>query len=493
MKPLCHLILAFAAALLPVPASAQGAAHSLQALQVDLTGHYLMQADGTPFFWLGDTAWELIHSATLDEADYYLRTRQRQGFNLIQTVVLAELDGLTKPTPEGWLPFVDGDPARPNPVYFDKVDKLIAMAAKRGLYVGLVPSWGDKLTAPWGAGPRLFPVRDPAKAEAFGRFLGARLKAHRNIIWILGGDRPAHLRGLENPHWQKTAMAAGFPEDTDWTAVWAAMAAGIGAGTGSRPMIVFHPQGGPDSSSVMLPGASWLTINGMQSGHGGGYDVPVWNWIRRDFALSPAKPTLDLEPNYEDHPFNPWPVWDPASGFFDAYDVRKQAYRSVFAGGAGVTYGHHSVWQMAGERNPGINYAIFDWRTALHRPGARQMRYLKDLILSRSSQDRIEDPGLLIEPQRSAATTMIAMRDRRASYAMIYIPRADAPVTVDLSRLNAAQVRAWWYDPRLGSALPIPPLPGGETHAFQPPSTGPDWVLVIDDAAQHYRAPGSDL
>lgn len=258
-------------------------------------------------------------------------------------------------------------------------------------------------------------------------------------------------------------------------------------------MIVYHPQGGPDSSSVLLPGANWLTINGIQSGHGGGHDVPVWQWIRRDFALTPAKPTLDLEPNYEDHPYNPWPVWDPATGFFDAYDVRKQAYRSVFAGGAGVTYGHHSVWQFTGDRNPPKNHAILDWRTALHRPAASQMRHLKDLILSRPSQDRIEDPALLAGPPQPAATTMIAMRDRHGRYAMIYIPRADAPVTVNLARLDAAAVRAWWYDPRLGSALPIPPFPGMQLHAFQPPATGPDWVLVIDDAAQHYRAPGSDL
>jgi hypothetical protein len=28
-------------------------------LQVSPNGHYLQLADGTPFFWLGDTAWKL--------------------------------------------------------------------------------------------------------------------------------------------------------------------------------------------------------------------------------------------------------------------------------------------------------------------------------------------------------------------------------------------------------------------------------------------------
>lgn len=461
-------------------------------LKVSPNGHYLVQSDGAPFFWLGDTAWELIHSATLDEVDYYLRTRQQQGYTVVQTVVLAELDGITRPTPEGWLPFERGNPARPDKAYFDKVDAIVTMAERRGLYVALVPSWGDKLTAPWGAGPRLFTLANTARAEAFGRFLAERMKAHSNVIWLLGGDRPAHLRGLENPFWQKTAVDAGFAPDTDWTPVWAAMAAGIGKGGRQSPIIVYHPQGGPDSTSVLLPGADWLTVNAMQSGHGGGHDVPVWEWVRRDFAVRPVKPTLDLEPNYEDHPYNPWPQWDPATGFFTDLDVRKQAYRSVFAGGAGVTYGHHSVWQFAGERNPGINHAIMDWRSALHRPAARQMRHLKELILSRPSLDRIEDLALLPDPPGSPASTMIAMRDTGGSYAMVYIPRADAPFTVDLRRLNAAKVTAWWYDPRIGSAKSAGPVPARTVHRFTPPAAGPDWVLVIDDAAQHYAPPCSD-
>ena len=56
-------------------------------------------------------------------------------------------------------------------------------------------------------------------------------------------------------------------------------------------------------------------MNIAQSGHGGGHDVPVWNLIARDWRL-PAKPALDAEPNYEDHPVNPWPVWDPATGYY---------------------------------------------------------------------------------------------------------------------------------------------------------------------------------
>ena len=130
----------------------------------------------------------------------------------------------------------------------------------------------------------------------------------------------------------------------------------------------------------------------LQSGHGGGHDVVMWDWIARDYALNPPKPTLDLEPNYEDHPYNPWPEWDPATGYFRDHDVRKQVYRSVFAGGCGVTYGNHAVWQFANARNGTINHADRDWMNATERPAGRQMIFLRALIESRPFFSRIPDP-----------------------------------------------------------------------------------------------------
>ncbi len=157
-------------------------------------------------------------------------------------------------------------------------------------------------------------------------------------MWILGGDRPPRLAGLDSASMQASAKAAGFPADQDWTPIWRQVAVGLGEGSGRKPLVLYHPRGGQNSSSVFLHDEPWLSVNGIQSGHGSGHDVPIWDWILRDYAMTPAKPTLDLEPNYEDHPVNPWPRWNPAAGYFRDHDVRKQVYRSVFAGGFGVTY-----------------------------------------------------------------------------------------------------------------------------------------------------------
>src|SRR6476646_235482 len=86
------------------------------------SNHRYLLKDGKYFFWLGDTAWELFHRLTREEADEYLKRRAEQGFTVIQAVVLAEFDGLHKPNAYGDTPLVNDDPAKPNEAYFKHVD-----------------------------------------------------------------------------------------------------------------------------------------------------------------------------------------------------------------------------------------------------------------------------------------------------------------------------------------------------------------------------------
>jgi len=463
---------------------------ALPRIVVHEDGHMLAGADGSAFFWLGDTAWQLIQELSRDECSYYLETRARQGFTVIQTVVLAEFGGVRQATTTGFLPFADGDVKRPNEDFFDRVTEIVDEAARHGLYVALVPAWGDKLTAPWGAGPRLFRNDNPGDAEQYGAYLAGKLKGRSNVLWVLGGDRPARLAGLNADDVARISKETGIEPDQDWTPIWRAMAAGLKRGGGGWATIAYHPQGGRQSSSFFLEGEGWLSINGMQSGHGGGHDVAVWEMIAHDYGLRPAKPTLDLEPNYEDHPYNPWPEWDPATGYFRDHDVRKQVYRSVFAGGCGVTYGHHAVWQFAGKRHEVVNHADRDWKDALWRPAARQMMFLRALVESRPYFRRIPDQGLIVGNAGEGGQHMQATRDREGTYAFVYFPANDLKATVDLSRLKARQLRGWWYDPRTGIGTPIEEMLTGKAQEFRSPSFGPDWVLVVEDGEAGYGPPG---
>src|SRR5690349_9295715 len=117
-------------------------------LKVSDNHRFLVYEDGRPFFYLGDTAWELFHRLNRDDAELYLKDRAAKGFTVIQAVAIAEFDGDTVPNVYGHLPLTDLDPARPATVdgsnndYWDQVDFIVNKANDLGLYIGFLPTWG---------------------------------------------------------------------------------------------------------------------------------------------------------------------------------------------------------------------------------------------------------------------------------------------------------------------------------------------------------------
>ena len=65
----------------------------LPRLKVSENKRYLVTEDGKPFFWLGDTAWELFHRLDRRDAEAYLKNRAEKGFTVVQAVALAEACG----------------------------------------------------------------------------------------------------------------------------------------------------------------------------------------------------------------------------------------------------------------------------------------------------------------------------------------------------------------------------------------------------------------
>ena len=430
------------------------------ALKVSANGHYLIHEDGKPFFWLGDTAWELFHRLTMEEINQYLDNRQKKGFNVIQAVILAEFDGLRKPNQYGEVPFHNLDPLKPNEKYFQLVDSALKLAMAKNLYLGLLPTWGDKVTKLWGAGPVVF---NSDNAYKYGLWLGTRYKNYANIIWIVGGDRPP------------------VTDSMDFRPIWREMAKGILEGTNKKALITYHPTAGPKSTSTYLHQEEWLDINMIQSGHGFGHDMPIWNLIARDWNLLPAKPVLDAEPNYEDHPVKPWPKWNPESGYYRDYDIRKQTYRSVFSGGCGVTYGHHSIWQFWSPREEKANHADRYWTEALDRPGAFQVGYLRKLMESRPQLTRIPDQSIIVEGQGEKGEYITATRDNKGSYIMIYIP-IGKKISVNTGVVKSKKLNTCWFNPSSGKAEEQKVVDNLNKMEFTPPTlgSGNDWVLIID-------------
>src|SRR6187402_630195 len=111
-------------------------------LKISENKRFLVTADGKPFFWLGDTAWELFHRLNREDATRYLENRAKLGFNVVQAVAIAELDGHKVPNPYGFLPLTDLDPARPaakegpDNDYWDHVDFIVKKANELGITIG---------------------------------------------------------------------------------------------------------------------------------------------------------------------------------------------------------------------------------------------------------------------------------------------------------------------------------------------------------------------
>ncbi len=429
-------------------------------LKISDNKRFLVHDDGSPFFYLGDTAWELFHRCSMSESDMYLRDRAAKGFTVIQAVALAEIDGLHVPNMQGDLPLIDDDPTQPNEAYFAHIDAVVDLAASLGLHIGLLPTWGDKWNQKWGVGPEIF---TPDNARSYGTFLGRRY-ADKPIIWIVGGDRPI--------------------ENEDHRAIVRAMAEGLREGDGGQHLMTMHTWG-PHATSEYVHDETWLDFHTCQSGHA--RNSENWRFIEADYALSPTRPCMDAEPGYEDMADN---IRKLDGGYLDDYETRKSLYWALFAGAHGHTYGCNPVWQMwRPDRKPLIG-ARRPWYEAIHLPGAGQMQYARRLLLSRPFLERIPDQSLIVSDVGEKTHHVQATRDSAGRYALVYVPSGNE-VALDLSKLSGESIVGWWYDPRTGVARSIGRVEKSDRATFEPPAGGPDWVLVIDDAASRFAAPGT--
>jgi hypothetical protein len=137
-----------------------------------------------------------------------------------------------------------------------------------------------------------------------------------------------------------------------------------------------------------------------------------------------------------------------------------------------------------------VNHADRYWQEAIERPGANQVQFLRDLMESRPFTNRIPDQALLATPPGAAESHIRATRDAGGAYAFIYLPARQA-ITVDISKLGNGLLFAWWYNPRSGAATPIGEVNPMGRAGFTPPLDGPDWVLVLDNAALGFAPPGA--
>mgnify|MGYP000956215604 CR=1 FL=1 len=429
-------------------------------LKVSENKRFIVYEDGTPFFYLGDTGWELFHRLNKEDTEKYLENRRAKGFTVIQAVALAELDGLNTPNMEGNKPLIGNDPLKPDEAYWKHVDWAIKKAAEKGLYIGLLPTWGDKVDPQrWGKGPKIFNEKNGFE---YGKWIGTRYRDYKNIIWINGGDRQG---GGDN-----------FP-------VWDAIARGIKS-VDKNHLMTFHPMG-ENSSSQWFHNSSWLDFNMTQTGHGQRSYAAYKRFIVKDYNLTPVKPCMDGEPRYEDHPVN----WNPdVMGWFDEADVRQALYWNLFSGSFGHTYGCHPVWQMKTPEREAVGLVRHNWYDVLDLPGAADLIHARRLIESRPFTSRVPDQSLIVPSYYPETDYVVATRGD--GYAFVYFPTGWS-AEIDLRKLGMQAIHAYWYNPRNGETTLIETIEVMRPWKFTPSSTGRgnDWILILDDASRGFDFP----
>lgn len=431
----------------------------MQKLQVSKNGRYFQTEDGKPFFWLGDTGWLTFKKLNRDEIKTYFADRKEKGYNVIQIMTLhseemANVYGdsaLVNKDVSKTLITEGTDFENPEAYdFWDHVDYALDVAEENNLYLGLVPIWGTSVK---GGKVNL------EQAKGYAAFLGDRFKDRKNIVWLNGGDTP----GEEN------------------TEIWNAIGS-ILKSKNPDCLVTFHPFGRTDSSDN-YHNESWLDFNMFQSGHrrydqeaeGKMYAQDNYKYVQVDFNLNPTKPTVDGEPSYEGIPQG---LHDTLQPLWNDNDLRRYAYWSVFAGGAGFTYGHNAVMQMF---SPGDKPAYgnkINWVDAINAPGAKQMKFVKELILKYPYFNRIPDESLVAN-QGEKYDYMVATRGE--DYALIYTYNG-RNISVNMGKIKGAEVVASWYNPKNGETTKIGIFKNEGVHVFDPQGEqmdGNDWVLIL--------------
>ena len=429
-------------------------------LTVSPNGRFLM-AGNQPFFWLGDTGWLLLSKLNPEETEKYFENRKEKGFNVIQVMLLHNLSAVDLYGDSALInrnvatPLLKSAKSAKKNGYWENLDYVIDLAAKKGLYLALVPVWGSNVKAGHVSSKQ---------AEIYAGFLAKRYKDKSNIVWLNGGD----VRGDDSTNvWRSIGMTLKKYDPNH--------------------LVTYHPFGRTQSSD-WFHNEPWLDFNMFQSGHRNysqdttryekHFGEDNWRYIESDYKKTPVKPTLDGEPSYEGIPQG---LHDSLQPRWNDNDIRRYAYWSVFSGGCGFTYGNNSVMQFY---KPGIKRGDYgareSWTDALNNPGASQLTYLKNLLLKYDFQSLSPDQYILEEPGERY-NHLVALRGKSCLLVYTYNGRS---VNLNMQLLTGNQFRCKWFCPRTGKVTDVGKINKNKSHVFDPPGMqvdGNDWVLILEN------------
>lgn len=422
---------------------------------------HFAHADGTPFFWLGDTWWMgLVKRLPWPEGFQQLAAdRRNKGFTVVQIVA-----GLYPDMPafderglgDGGFPW-EKLYARIRPEYFNAADRRIQHLVEQGLTPCIVGCWGYHL--PW---------LGTAKVKQHWRYLVARWGAWP-VVWCASGEQamPWYLAADKEIETQQLRRE------------WNEVIRSLRATDPFKRLVTTHPR---SSARDELLDPTLLDFEMQQTGHGSPTEqhaakaLAAWN-------RSPLMPVLSGESRYEGLEIKP---------VLQAREAREAFWAHLLNSGcAGHTYGANGIWQVNqpdqrfGKSPGGNDWGGTPWRDAMNLPGSTQLSRARQFLLTLPWHQLAPSTNLFV-----GATAAAAVSDGRCALALAAKGQA---VSADLKKWSG-RVAARWFDPTSGQLKTIEgsPFPNTGAREFVPPGTNAagesDWVLVLESPGEPKRA-----
>jgi hypothetical protein len=390
-------------------------------LGISPKGRHFTDPRGQPWFFLGDTQWELFRMFSPQDARELVETRISQGFRafLVMLNGVPEGGNLGLPGPRPW---AGGRPPRIDKSYFQRVDAIIDQLAP--LEAVFVVGVFHKAEA------SLF---HPATARTYARTVARRYRDVGNLVWCM------------------------YPEAGEsYRPICREIASGLREGDGGSHLITVHPDPSP-GSSTFFAGESWIDFNMLQVCVG--YER-LYELVRADYESHPTRPAVMAEGGYEGTEFG---------RVQRAHEIRKQAYWSHFAGGHHV-YGHND------------NYASpTSWRSWVRSEGAEQLRIYREAVTSLEGWwNRVPDQSLIASGAGVGLDLDAACRGADRSWALVYLsgPR-HVRIRAPGGENSRAEYRVAWVDPRSGERVDAGSQVAGEVAEFSTPTGWEDAVIEL--------------
>jgi Protein of unknown function (DUF4038)/Domain of unknown function (DUF5060) len=425
-------------------------------LKVSDDKRHFQYADGTPFFWLGDTWWMGLckRLSWPDGFETLTADRVQKGFTMVQIVagLYPDMEPFDeRGANEAGFPW-DQSYTSINPAYFDMADVRIQHLADHGLAACIVGFWGY-----------FIPRMGMSKVKQHWRYLIARWSAYP-VVWCLAGEGTMPYYLSKTKEQDAEVQKHGLTE----------LARYVRATDPHHHPITIHPS---SSSRLCVDDPSVLDFDMLQTGHSDRESVPnTIETVNRSLSASPTMPVLIGEVCYE--------------GIQEA--SRQEVQRFMFwsamlCGNAGHTYGANGIWQFNTREKPygvsphGHSWGGPAWDIAAQLPGSGQLGLAKRLLM-RYSWWKLQANPDLIEPHWNKDNYWKPFAAEIPGEAIFaYTPPAYSADS--FRKLKPGNYRAFFFNPTNGVETEIgkitPDANGSwkiaEVPIFQ------DWVVVLEN------------